>query len=167
MIDSSMILPSLVVFAVLVGLRARIDVYAAFVRGAKEGLLTLLQMAPYLCAILSASALLRETGVLGAVSGFLAPALSYIGLPQEVAPLALLRPLSGSAALSLVGGVLEDCGPDSRAARLACVICGASETIFFTGALYMGAAGVRRTRYALPAALAAYAAGLAAAGFLV
>ncbi|MBQ4608915.1 MAG: spore maturation protein [Clostridia bacterium] len=167
MADSSVILPSLVVLVVLTGMRARIDVYSAFVRGAKEGLITLLHMAPYLCAILSASSLLRETGVLDALCGFLAPVLSLLGLPREIAPIALLRPLSGSAALSLVASVLEACGPDSRAGRLACVVCGANETILFTGALYMGAAGVKSARYALPVSLAAYAAGLAAAGFLV
>ncbi|MGN0772251.1 MAG: nucleoside recognition domain-containing protein [Candidatus Ventricola sp.] len=167
MIDSSYLLPALVVFALLSGLHARIDVYRAFVRGAKEGLITLLEMAPYLCAILTATALLRGTGVMDALQGALSPLLSALGVPAEAAGVVLLRPLSGSAALAAVRDVIAGCGADSRAARLACVISGASETIFFTGSLYLGAAGARSAGYAMPAALLAYAAGVAAAGLLV
>lgn len=165
--DSSVILPALVTVTVLLGLRARIDVYGAFVRGAKEGLKTLLDMAPYLCAILTATALLRETGVLAALERLLAPLLERVSVPRETAHVVLLRPLSGSAALAAVRDVIARTGADSRAARLACVISGASETVFFTGSLYLGAAGVRRSRYAVPAALAAYLAGVLAAARLV
>lgn len=167
MVDSSIILPALVVTTLLLGIRARIDVYAAFVRGAKEGLLVLLDMLPYLCAALTATALLRETGVLGGLSRLLRPLLDILGLPGELATVLLLRPLSGSAATAAVSDVIALSGADSRAARIACVISGAGETIFFTGALYMGAAGVSRTRYAAKAALLAYAAGVIAAAQLV
>lgn len=167
MADSSYILPALVTAAILCGLHARIDVYEAFVRGAKEGLTALVTMAPYLCAILTAVSLLRSSGVTDALQTFLAPVFSLAGLPPETAGVALLRPLSGSAALGAVRDVLETAGADSRAGRLACVICGASETVFFTGSLYMGAAGVRRSGRVIPAALCAYAAGVLAAGILV
>ncbi|MGN0776432.1 MAG: nucleoside recognition domain-containing protein [Candidatus Ventricola sp.] len=167
MIDSSCLLPALVVLTLLCGLHARIDVYRAFVRGAKEGLMTLLEMAPYLCAILTATALLRGTGVLDALQGALAPLFGALGVPAEAAGVVLLRPLSGSAALAAVRDVIATSGVDSRAARFACVISGASETIFFTGSLYLGAAGARSARYAMPAALLAYAAGTAAAGLLI
>ena len=167
MSDSSFILPALVVLTVLSGLCARVDVYGAFVRGAMDGLRTLVQMAPYLCAVLMATALLRETGVLDALEGLAAPVLDAAGLPGEMAHVALLRPLSGSAALAAVRDVIRACGPDSRAARLACVISGASETLLFTGSLYLGAAGVRGMRYALPAALGAYAAGVLTAALIV
>ncbi len=166
-IDSSYLVPALVVFTIACGVRARIDVYGAFVRGVREGLLALLEMAPYLCTILSATALLRETGVLRALEGLLAPAFALLGLPQEAASVVLLRPLSGSAALAAVRDVIAQCGVDSRAARLCCVISGASETVFFTGALYLGAAGVRGARHAVPAAMLAYAAGVLAAARLV
>lgn len=167
MIDSSYLLPSLVVLALLCGLRARVDVYDAFVRGAKEGLVTLLEMVPYLCAALTAASLLRQTGVLGMLEGILAPLFSLFGLPQEAAGVVLLRPLSGSAALAAVQDVMRLCGADSRAARLVCVISGASETVFFIGALYLGAADVRRARYAVPVSLIAYAAGVTAAAMIV
>lgn len=167
MLDSSMILPALVVLTVLCGLRARIDVYSAFVRGAKEGLGTLLDMLPYLCAMLMATELLRETGVLLRLEEWLAPMLRALGLPGEIAPVALLRPLSGSAALASVRDVLNAVGADSRAGRIACVISGASETVFFTGALYLGAAGMKRSGYAIPVAMIAYAAGVLAAGWMI
>lgn len=165
--DSSYLVPGLVVFALLCGMRAKIDVYSAFVRGAKEGLVTLVEMAPYLCAVLAAAALLRETGVMGMLEGLLVPLFSRLGIPAEAAGVVLLRPLSGSAALAAVQDVIARCGVDSRAARLASVISGASETVFFTGSLYMGAAGVRDGRYTVPAALVAYAAGVLAAALCV
>lgn len=165
--DSSYLLPGLVVFVLLCGLHARIDVYDAFVSGAREGLLTLLQMAPYLCAILTATALLRETGVMAALEGMLSPALSQLGMPKEAVGVALLRPLSGSAAMAAVEDVIVRTGADSRAARFACVISGASETIFFTGSLYLGAAGAKSGRYAVWAALAAYGAGVLCAALCV
>ena len=146
---SALFLPALCAAVLTAGLFARIDVYGAFVRGAKAGMETLLQMAPCLCAVLTLTALLRETGLLGALTEALRPALEALRLPGEAAAVVLLRPLSGSAA------------------RLCCVISGASETVFFTASLYLGAAGVKRSRYAVPAALAAYAAGVWAAAWLV
>jgi len=165
--DSSFVLPALVVFVLLSGLRARIDVYDAFVRGAKEGLYTLLHMAPYLCAILTAAALLRETGVMAALEDAAAPVLSLIGIPKEAASVVLIRPLSGSASLAAVSEVMRTAGADSRAARIACVISGASETILFTASLYLGAAGAKRAGHAAGAALAAYLAGVIAAGAML
>jgi len=165
--DSSYLMPCLVVFALLCGLCARIDIYSAFVRGAKEGLLTLLEMAPYLCAVLTATALLRQTGVMQWLTGLLSPALEQMRIPSQAAGVVLLRPLSGSAALAAVQDVIAHMGADSRAARFACVISGASETVFFTGSLYMGTAGVKSGRYTVPAALAAYAAGVLAAALCV
>ena len=164
---SALFLPALCAAVLTAGLFARIDVYGAFVRGAKAGMETLLQMAPCLCAVLTLTALLRETGLLGALTEALRPALEALRLPGEAAAVILLRPLSGSAALAAVSDVMVRMGADSRAARLCCVISGASETVFFTASLYLGAAGVKRSRYAVPAALAAYAAGVWAAAWLV
>ena len=160
---SSLILPALLVGALLAALCRHVDVYTAFVRGAKEGLLTLAGMAPYLAAILTVTALWRQTGLMEVLTRALAPLLTRLGLPAEVIGVVLLRPLSASAALAAARETLMLVGADSRAGRMVCVICGASETVFFTGALYLGAAGVRRGRYAVPVAMAAYAAGVLAA----
>lgn len=164
---SALLLPALAVLCVLLGLRARVDVYAAFVRGAEEGLRTLAGMCPYLAAILTVTVLWRQTGLTDALTQWLAPVLCAAGLPGEAAGVALLRPLSGSAAMAAARDVLLSAGADSRAGRLACVICGASETVFFTGALYLGAAKVKDARYAVPAAMFAYLAGVLAAARLV
>ena len=164
---SALFLPALCIAVILAGLLARTNVYDAFVRGARAGLETLLQMAPCLCAVLTLTALLREGGLLGALTEALRPALEALRLPGEAAAVVLLRPLSGSAALAAVNDVIRQCGVDSRAARLACVISGASETVFFTASLYLGAADVKRARHAVPAALLAYAAGVLAAARLV
>jgi len=166
-ISEALLLPALLTLAVLCCLRAGRDVYGTFVLGAKEGLLMAAEILPYLCAILTAVSLLRETGLMDRLQALCAPALVSLGLPREAMGVVLLRPLSGSAALAAVSDVMRVCGADSRAARLCCVISGASETVFFTGSLYLGAAGVRRARYAVPAALAAYAVGVAAACALV
>lgn len=164
---TAVFLPALMVLCLLYALHRRVSVYDAFVRGAKEGLLTLVHIAPYLAAILTATALMRESGAMDALTGLLEPLLKTAGLPAEAAGVILLRPLSGSAALAAVDDVMRVCGADSRAGRLVCVISGAGETVFFTSSLYLGAAGVKRSRYALPVALAAYIAGVAAAGVVV
>lgn len=163
---TALILPSLVTAVILYGLCRRVNVYEAFVRGAREGLLTLCSVAPYLAAILTATALLRESGAMDALIALLTPVFACVGLPAEVAGVVLIRPFSGSAALAAVGDVMRECGADSRAGFLACVISGAGETVFFTSSLYLGAAGVHATRYALPAALAAYAGSVLAAGMI-
>lgn len=164
---ASVLIPALAVFCVLSGLRARVDVYDAFVRGAREGLLTLWHITPYLAVILMAVALVRETGLLAEAQRALAPVLGALGLPQEAAGVVLLRPLSGSASLAAVKDVMDACGVESRASLVSCVISGASETVFFTGSLYLGAAGVKKARYAVPVALAAYLAGVLTAARLV
>lgn len=164
---ASFLLPAMLTACVLGGLRARVDVYQSFVRGAKEGLATLFELLPVLASILMATALLRETGVLAAMARMLEPVMRAAGLPGECAGVVLLRPFSGSAALGAVKDAMDLFGPDSRAARLSCVICGASETVFFTGSLYFGAAGIKKGRYAIPVALIAYLAGVLAAGALV
>ena len=163
---TALLLPSVTVGIVLLGLLRRVNVYEAFVCGAREGLGTLVSFAPYLCAVLSMTALLRESGAMDALTGVLSPCFALFGLPREIAGVVLLRPFSGSAALAAVADVMRECGADSRAGLLACVISSAGETVFFTSSLYLGAAGIKKTRYAIPAALAAYTAGVLSAGLI-
>ena len=96
----------------------------------------------------------------------IAPVLEGVGLPREVLPLLLMRPLSGSASMGLLEHTLAQVGPDSEAGRVASVICGANETVFYLCALYLGAAGVKKSRYILPAELAVYLAACVSAGWL-
>jgi spore maturation protein B len=149
------------------GLARRVKVYPAFLAGAKQGFETGVRVIPPLVAVMVALGLLRASGALDALAAALAPVLSPLGVPASVLPLAVIRPLSGGGALGVVGDVLRTEGPDSYAGRLASVMCGSTETTFYVLAVYFGAAGVTRYRHALPAALLADLAGMAAAVVVV
>ena len=144
-------------------LARRVRVYPAFLEGAKEGFETGVRIIPPLVAVLVALGMLRASGALEALTSLLAPVLEPLGLPGSVFPLVLVRPLSGGAALGVVGDVLRSEGPDGYAGRLASVMAGSTETTFYVLAVYFGAAGVSRYRHALPAALLADLVGFAAA----
>ena len=148
-------------------LARRVKVYPAFVDGARQGFETAVRIMPPLVAILVALGMLRASGAMDAAARALAPLTAALGIPASVVPLLVVRPLSGGAALGVVGDVLRSEGPDSYAGRLASVMAGSTETTFYVLAVYMGAAGVSRYRHALPAALVADLAGFAAAVVVV
>lgn len=133
----------------------RVDVFSALTEGAAEGLQTLARIFPALVALLSAVYMLRASGVLDAVTGLLSPFLGFLGIPPETAALMLLRPISGSGALAIGSELIESCGADSLVGRTAAVMLGSTETTFYVIAVYFGAAGIRRSRHAIPSALAA------------
>jgi spore maturation protein B len=164
---SAWAIPLLVAGIPLYALTRRVNVYAAFLEGAKDGFQTGIRIVPPLVAVLVALGMLRASGALDALATALAPVLGPLGVPASVLPLALIRPLSGSAANGVVADVLRAEGPDSYAGRLASVMAGSTETTFYVLAVYFGAAGVRRYRHALPAALLADLAGLVAAVVVV
>jgi spore maturation protein B len=144
-------------------LARRVRVYPAFVEGAKEGFETAVRVMPPLVAILVALGMLRASGAMDSLAALLAPVTGRLGLPASVLPLVLVRPLSGGAALGVVGDVLRSEGADGYAGRLASVMAGSTETTFYVLAVYFGAVGVSRYRQALPAALLADLAGFTAA----
>jgi spore maturation protein B len=156
-------IPVLVAGIPAFALARRVRVYPAFLEGAREGFETGVRIIPPLVAVFVALGMLRASGALEALTGLLAPVLVPLGLPASVLPLVLVRPLSGGAALGVVGDVLRSEGPDGYAGRLASVMAGSTETTFYVLAVYFGAAGVTRYRHALPAALLADLAGFAAA----
>jgi len=160
---SAWAVPLLVAGIPLYALTRKVNVYAAFLEGAKGGFETGIRIVPPLVAVLVALGMLRASGALDAVARALAPLLEPIGLPASVLPLVVIRPLSGGAALGVVGDVLRTEGPDSYAGRLVSVMCGSTETTFYVLAVYFGAAGISRYRHALPAALLADLAGMTAA----
>jgi spore maturation protein B len=141
----------------------KVKVYPAFVEGAKEGFATAVRIIPPLVAIFVALAMLRASGAMESFTHLLAPLTAAAGIPASVVPMLLVRPLSGGAALGVVGDVLRAEGPDSYAGRLVSVMAGSTETTFYVLAVYMGAAGVTRYRQAIAAGLLADAAGMAAA----
>jgi spore maturation protein B len=164
---STWAIPLVVAGVPLWALTRKVKVYPVFVEGAKEGFQVAVRIIPALVAVVVALGMLRASGALEGLAALLAPVLSAVGIPASVLPMVLVRPLSGGAALGVVGDVLRSEGPDSYAGRLASVMCGSTETTFYVLAVYFGAAGVSRYRHALPAALLADLAGMAAAVVVV
>ncbi|MGI9591250.1 MAG: nucleoside recognition domain-containing protein [Myxococcota bacterium] len=145
--------PLLVVGLLLVGVAGRVPIYESVVAGAREGLEVAVRIVPYLVAILVAVGMFRASGALDLLIGGLDPLTSWIGIPGEVLPMALLRPLSGSGAFGVMAEILETYGPDSFIGMLASTLQGSTETTFYVLTLYCGAAGVRDVRHALAACL--------------
>lgn len=163
----TMIVPFLLCGVALYGTAKGVDVYSALIQGAGEGLKTVVNIVPALIALLTAVYMLRASGALELAAQALAPLLEGLGLPAELLPLMLVRPISGSAALGVGAELISTYGPDSYLGRTAAVMLGSTETTFYTIAVYFGAVGITKTRYAVPAALCADLAGFLAAAWAV
>ena len=127
----------------------------------------MLRIFPALVGLMTAVAMLRASGALELAAEVLAPLLDRVGLPAQLLPLMLVRPISGSAALGVGAELIQTYGPDSQLGRTAAVMLGSTETTFYTIAVYFGAVGITRTRYAVPAALCADLTGFLAAAWAV
>lgn len=160
-------LPALVAALVLYGWVRGVRVYDSLVEGAKQGFDVALRIIPFLVAILVAIGMFRAAGGIDALVAALGPLTGLVGMPAEVLPVAVLRPLSGSGSLGVAAEIIQAHGPDSLIGYLASTIYGSTETTFYTLAVYFGAVGVRDTRHTLPACLLADAAGILAATFIV
>lgn len=160
---SDALIPILILGVLAIGLARGVRVYEAVVEGAREGLTTTLRVLPYLVAILSAIGMLRASTALDRLVDLLRPAATFVGIPAEVIPLALLRPLSGSGALGLVTELTDHLGPDSFAAQVAGTMMGTTETTFYVLAVYFGAVQVTRARHAVLTGVVTDLAGVAAA----
>ena len=149
------IVPGIIGGIFLFGVARGVNTFDAFLEGAREGLSTAVSITPALICLLTAVAMFKASGALDVLSWGLSPLAQAVGLPGEVIPLALLRPISGSGAMVLFNDLLAVYGPDSFIGRVASVMEGSTETTFYTIAVYFGAAGIKKTRHALPAALCA------------
>jgi spore maturation protein B len=156
-------IPSIIVIIPLYGYAKGIKVYEVFSDGAKEGFQVALRIIPFLVAIFLAISAFRSSGAMDILSWILSPITSRIGMPGEVIPMALMRPLSGSGALGIMSELIRTHGPDSFIGRLVSVMMGSTETTFYILAVYFGSINVKQTRHALPAALTADLAGIIAA----
>ena len=163
----TMLVPLTICAIALYAATKRVDVYSALVRGAGSGLDTLVRIVPALIGLMTAVYMLRASGALELMAGALTPVLEGLGLDPELLPLMLVRPVSGSAALGVGAELISTYGPDSRLGRTAAVMLGSTETTFYTIAVYFGAVGVTKTRYAIPAALCADLTGFLAASWAV
>ena len=148
-------IPVFITAFLVFGFAKRVNVYDCFVDGAKDGLQSTLGIIAPLIGLMVAINMFRESGALELISNLLSPVLSFVGIPAEVLPLALLRPVSGSASLALVTDIFKTYGPDSIPGNISSVMMGSTETTFYTIAVYFGAVGIKNTRHTLPAALSA------------
>ena len=164
---SAWILPVLLSLCAVIAIGKRADIYQALRTGAQDGLKTLLYIFPGLIALLPAVAMFRASGALDWLVNIFTPVLKFFDIPSELAPLMLIRPISGSGAVGVAGEIIRDFGPDSVQGRTAAVMLGSTETTFYTIAVYFGAANIRRTRHAIPAALIADLTGFIAAALTV
>lgn len=152
---TSLIIPLLIAVVFACALYKRTDIFSSLASGAQDGLRVMLKIFPSLLALFPAISMLRASGAFEAVSAFLAPLFSFLGIPSETAPLIFLRPFSGSGALGIGAELMNEYGADSFIGRCAAVMLGSTETTFYVIAAYLGAAGIKKHRRAVPAALAA------------
>lgn len=140
----------------------KINVFDAFIIGAKKGFETSVNIIPYLVAMIVAIGMLRASGFFDVVNRLLAPLMNLIGMPSEVLPLALIRPFSGSASTGIMAELIHQHGGDSLIAKIAATMMGSTETTFYVIAVYFGSIGIRRTRHAIPVGLLADLSGVIA-----
>ena len=152
---SVLAIPVLILIVVVVGAMRKVKVYEAFVEGAKEGFNVGVRIIPYLVAMLVAIGIFRASGAMEILASAVAPVTRLIGMPPEVLPMAIVRPLSGSGALGVMSEIIKTHGPDSLIGRMVSVMMGSSETTFYVLAVYFGAVNVVRTRQAVPAGIIA------------
>lgn len=145
--------PGIIAGIFIYGIYKKVDVLSAFTEGAKENLMTAFELLPTLTLLMLGVGMFRASGALEALVKLSEPVTEKLGFPSDCLPLVLLRPISGSGALSVLEGILKEKGPDSFSGRVASVLMGSTETTFYTIAVYFGAAKVRKTRHALPSAL--------------
>ena len=149
------IVPLLLLFVCLWALRKKENAYEHMLLGAKEGLQLLVHLVPSLVLLLTAVGMLRSSGVMDILSTWLSPIFAFVGIPPEIALLVLIRPISGSAALAVGADLMANHGVDSYIGKTVAIMLGSTETTFYTIGVYFGAAGLKKTKYTLPAALIA------------
>lgn len=146
---SDFIIPLMVMFIVVYGLRKKIDIYDTFVAGAKESFAMVLNLFPYMLGMILGVNIFLKSGFLDAFLKFLLPIWTWLHVPLEIIPLMIMRPVSGSSSLAILNNILEVHGPDSPIGLLASVIQGSTETTLYVLTLYFGVVGIKKIRHAL------------------
>ena len=166
-IVSNLIIPVFVLGVILYGVFKKVDVYDTFVDGAKESFDMALTMFPSLLAMIVGVNVFMKSCAIEFVFQLLKPVFEFLHFPLEVFPMAVMRPISGTASLAMLNQIFENYGPDSFLGRLASIIQGSTDTTFYVITLYFGVIGIKKIRYALWAGLFADLAGILASLFLV
>ncbi|MDD4495202.1 MAG: spore maturation protein [Eubacteriales bacterium] len=152
---STYTIPLIFLFVIAHGLYKGVDIFDEFVVGAKRGISTFFRIIPPLIGLIVAIGVFRASGALDAIVYALTPIAKLFCIPREVLPLALLRPVSGSASLAMLSDIVNAYGPDSLAGRIASTMMGSTETTFYTITIYLSSVGIKKARYTLAAALIA------------
>ncbi|MDZ5471152.1 spore maturation protein (plasmid) [Bacillus sp. 31A1R] len=161
------LIPIMIGFILLYGTYKRVPTYESFVEGGKEGIKIAVSIIPFLVGMLVAISVFRASGALGFLMEFLRPVLQAIGVPAEIAPLAIIRPISGTAALGMTSDLIGTYGPDSYIGRLAAVLQGSTDTTFYILTVYFGAVGIKKMGDALKVGLLADLVGIIASIVIV
>lgn len=160
-------LPVLLSVILCFGLWKNVGVFDLFLEGAADGLKTLFRIVPSIVGLIVAVQMFKASGALDVLTSALAPVAAWIKMPPEVIPMALLRPISGGGSIALLDRILNGSGADTDVGRIASVMCGSSETTFYTIAVYYGACGITKIRHTIIAALAADAAAAVLSSIIV
>jgi spore maturation protein B len=142
-------IPLLLLTIPLVGYLRHVKVYETFVEGAADGFQTAIRIMPFLVAMLVAVNIFRVSGAMDLFIGLFAPILKTIGIPPDLIPLGVMRPLSGSGSLGLMTEILDTYGPDSLTGRIASTVLGSTDTTFYILTVYFGAVGISKPRYSV------------------
>jgi spore maturation protein B len=148
-------IPVVVFLIIIFGLMRGVPLFDTFISGAKEGFSSSISILPSLVGLMMAVSMLNASGALDILSSMLAPAANFLGLPPEVLPLALIKPVSGSGATAVLSQIFQNNGTESFVGRVASVMSGSTETTFYAIAVYYGAVNIKKTRHTIPAAVTA------------
>lgn len=159
-------IPFLLLVIPVLGFIRKVPVYEAFVEGAEEGFTTAIKIIPFLVGMMVAISVFRASGAMEYLGQAVSPLTNLIGAPTEILPLAIMRPLSGSAVLGLAAELMKSYGPDSFIGRCASVMQGTTDTTFFILTIYFGSVGIKRYRYSIITGLSADISGFLAAIYI-
>ena len=152
---SAAAIPTVILIIISYGIIEKKKVFDIFVKGAKDGIEIVIKMFPTLLGLFIAIGALRSSGILDLIIGFISPVLNFLKIPSEIMPLAMLRPISGSASMAVATDIMQRYGVDSIIGLIASTIMGSTETTLYTIAIYTSAVGVKKIRFVLVAALIA------------
>lgn len=152
---SQLIIPLFILFAIVYGYIRKVRVYDSFVAGAKEGIPIVINIFPYILAIFIAIKTFQSSGAFAFISKIFSGFSTFIHVPIEVLSLSIIKPLSGSASTGIFTDIIKMTGADSQTSIMAGVIVGSAETTFYVLAVYLGAVGIKKTRYLIPVCLLA------------
>ncbi len=149
----SLIIPAFILITVIAGFIKRVPIFNCFTEGAKDGLKIMYTIAPTLIGLITAIGMLKASGALDLLTKTLSPITELLGIPKEISPLFLLKPISGSGSLAMLNQIIADYGANSVIAKTAAVMTGSTETTFYCIAVYYGAVNIKKTGYTVPCAL--------------